>query len=422
MWKLLRRNPRYARLWSGESVSMFGDQVTALALPMIAIMLLHAPAWQLGLLTAASWIPYLFALPIGTLVDRIRTKRLVLVAADLCRALLLATIPVAFVLHRLGFGQLIMVAILVGLAAVVSQTAYVTFFVRVIDTDDVMAANSLNSTARSATGLAGPPAAGWLIQALGAPLALIVDCGSYLVSAATLARLRVTEPKPQVSRQRILGDALDGLRTLLRDRWQSTTLWCTACMNLANFAILAIVLVFATRSLGLTPAAIGTAQGIGATGALIGALLAGRVSSRIGLFPTTMIGSILFSLPFLPLVLTPAAASNATKIILYAGCTFLITGGIMLYDITINTVLVKVTPDHMRGRIAGAFSSINYGIRPAGALLGGVAAELWGTRITIAVAACVGLLAVLPLLRSPLRGCRTMADVVPTSLPSKESA
>ena len=416
MWSLLRRNRRYRRLWSGESVSMFGDQVTALALPMIAIVVLRAPAWQLGLLTAASWVPYLFALPIGTLVDRIRSKRPVLVIADLARAILLATIPLGFALGRLGFLQLITVAILVGLSAVISQTAYVTFFMRVIDTDDVMAANSLNSTSRSATGLAGPPAAGWLIQTLGAPVALLVDCGSYLVSAATLAGLRVREPQPTRDRQRVLRDVVDGLRTLIRDPWQSATLWCTSLMNLANFAILAVVLVFATRSFDLTPGAIGTAQGIGAFGALIGALTAARLSSRFGLFPITMIGTVLFSMPFLALVLTPGSVPTLTKITMYAGCTFLVTGGIMLYDITINSVLYKVMPDDMRGRLVGAFSSINYGIRPFGALLGGAAAELWGTRVTIGVAAAVGLLAVLPLLRSPLRGCRSMADVVPTWL------
>jgi predicted MFS family arabinose efflux permease len=234
------------------------------------------------------------------------------------------------------------------------------------------------------------------------------------VSAATLAGLRVHEPQPARDKQRVLRDALDGLRMLARDPWLSASLWCTSLMNLANFAILAVVLVFATRTLGLTPGAIGTAQGIGAFGALIGALTAVRLSSRFGLFPITMIGTILFSLPFLALVLMPGSALTPAKIIMYAGCTFVVTGGIMLYDITINSVLFKVMPDTMRGRLVGAFSSINYGIRPFGALLGGVAAELWGTRVTIGVAGCVGLLAVLPLLRSPLRGCRSMADVVPT--------
>lgn len=391
---------------------MFGDQITALALPMIAIILLDASAWQVGVLTAASWLPYLFALVIGTMVDRVRVKRRVLICADLARATALATIPAMFLLDGLTIIHLIVVAATVGVAGVISQTAYVTFFVRIIDPDDIVTANSLNSTARSATGLGGPPAAGWLTQVLGAPLAVVADCASYLISAASLLGLKVPEPASERESRPVLQEALEGMRTLVRDRWLAPTLWCTTLMNLANFAILAVVLIFATRNLQLGPAAIGTAQGIGAFGALVGALFAARLSTRIGLFPVTLIGCIGFSLPFFILVLTPGQAPSAAKIALYAGTTFLVTGSIMLYDITINSVMIKVMPDAMRGRLVGAFSSINYGIRPAGALLGGASAEVWGPRSTILIAACIGLLAVVPLLRSPLRGCRSMSDVV----------
>ncbi|SDS57859.1 Predicted arabinose efflux permease, MFS family [Microlunatus soli] len=412
MIDLLRRNRRYARLWGGESISMLGDQVTALALPMIAILLLHAPAWQLGVLTAASWVPYLFALLTGTAVDRVTSKRRILVLTDLARAAALASIPVAALIGRLTVGQLIMVAVLVGLAGSVSQTAYISFFARLVHTDDVITANSLNSTARSVTEIGGPPAAGWLIQALSAPAALLVDSASYLVSALSVIGIRLDEPRPERQHQHVLRGAVEGLRTMLRDRWLSSILWCTSTMNLANFAILAVVLVFATRTLRLSAGQIGTAQGIGAFGALAGALLASRLSKRIGLFPITMIGTVLFSLPFVIFAVIPESTPAPSKIIGYAGCAFVVTGGIMLYDITINSVMIKVIPEDMRGRLVGAFSSINYGIRPVGALLGGAAAGWWGPRATILTAAVVGLLAVLPLARSPLRRCRTLADVV----------
>ncbi len=132
MLELLRRNRRYARLWGGETVSMLGDQVTGLALPLIAIMLLHAPAWQLGVLTAASWLPYVVALPVGSIVDGLPSKRLVLMGADLVRGAALATIPLAFVLDRLTTVHLLVVATVVGSAGVVSQTAYASFFPRVV--------------------------------------------------------------------------------------------------------------------------------------------------------------------------------------------------------------------------------------------------------------------------------------------------
>jgi MFS family permease len=411
MFGLLRRNRQYARLWFGESISMLGDQVTALALPMIAIIGLDAPAWQLGVLTAASWVPYLFALLIGTTIDRIAHKRLVLVLADLTRAAALGTIPIAFAVDRLTMVQLVVVAVVVGTAGAASQTAYLSFFVRVVETDDVVAATSLNSTARSASGLAGPPAAGWLIQVLSAPAALLADCASYLLSAAALIGIRVDEPRRRDQSQHMVVEALAGLRQLINNRWLSSALWCTSLMNLSNFAITAVILVFATRTLNLMPAGIGTAQGIGAFGALLGALIATRLSDKIGLHPVAMIGTVLFSVPFLALCIIPGTAPTLSKIIMYALCAFLVSGGIVLYDITINSVMIKVMPDDMRGRLIGAFSSINYGIRPVGALLGGAAAEIWGPRPTILVAACVGLLAVIPMLRSPLRGCRTLSDV-----------
>lgn len=411
MFGLLRRNRRFARLWTGESISILGDQVTALALPMIAIMLLHAAAWQLGVLTAASWVPYLGALFIGSAIDSVPSKRIVLVISDLVRAAALATIPLSYLLHRLSIMQLLVVAAVVGVAAVVSQTAYASFFPRIVESDDFMTANSLSSTARSVAGLGGPPAAGWLIQAVSAPVALLTDCCSYLVSAVAILGLRIAEPRPAGRSSHVARGAVDGLRILLRNPWLSSILWCTSLMNLANFAITAVVLIFATRTLQLTPAGIGTAQGIGAVGALIGALLAARLSTRIGIYPVVVIGTVMFSLPFLAFASIPADTASAFKISMYAGSVFLVTGAIMLYDININSVMFKVMPDDMRSRLVGAFSSINYGIRPVGAVLGGLAAEAIGSRATIVAAALLGLTAVLPLLGSPLRRARSMADV-----------
>lgn len=414
--ELLRHNRRYARLWGGESVSMLGDQVTGLALPLIAITLLNAPAWQLGVLTAASWIPYVVALPVGTVVDGLRSKRLVLIGADLIRGATLATIPLAFLLHRLSIEHLLVVAVLVGSAGVVSQTAYASFFPRVVQLEDIVTANSLNSTSRSITALSGPPIAGWLLHLLSAPVALLVDCLSYVVSALSLVGIRVSETVPERQPRTGLAagvarDVADGLRALLTSAWMSRVLWCTTIMNLANFAIVAVILLYATDVLQLTPAAIGTAQGIGAIGAVLGALTAARLARRYGLYPVVRTGVILFSAPFLAFAAIPGDAQAMLKIALYAGCVFAVTGGIVLYDITINSVLITVMPERMRGRLVGAFSSINYGIRPAGALLGGVLAQAWGPRSTILLAAGLGLAALIPLRRSPLRGVRSLSDV-----------
>jgi predicted MFS family arabinose efflux permease len=335
----------------------------------------------------------------------------VLVIVDLVRALALAAIPLIGLIGQLTMIHLIIVATVIGLAGVVSQTAYADFFVRVVQPDDFVTANSLNSTARSVTGIGGPPVAGWLVQVLTAPIALVVDSLSYLVSAATLAGVKVEEPRPERRRAHVFAEAAEGLRAMLGNRWLSSALWCTSLMNLANFAIIAIALVFATRTLHLTAAGIGTAQGLGAVGALIGALITSRLSARIGLFPVVMIGTVFFSLPFFALAATPGSASTGLKLTMYAATVFVVTGAIVMYDITINSVMAKVMPDNMRGRIVGAFSSINYGIRPLGALAGGAAAELWGAQVTIMVAAAVGLTAVIPLLRSPLRKARAMDDV-----------
>lgn len=226
---------------------------------MIAIIVLHAPAGQLGVLTAASWTPYLFALMIGAMVDRIRVKRIVLVVTDLARAACLATIPIAYVLGRMTMVHLI-----------------------------------------------------------------------FVVIAASLAGIRVDEPAHEHGRRRdVVREAVEGMRTLLRNPWLSSALWCTTTMNLASYAILA---------------------------------------RRIGLYRVVLSGCLLFSLPYAALAVMPAFASPTGNVALLGCCVFVVTGGIMLYDIMINSVMAKVMPDAMRGRLVGAFSSINYGIvRHAGA-------------------------------------------------------
>ena len=186
----LWRDRQFRTFWSAQTVSEFGDRVTELSLPLIAVLLLDASPSQVGFLTAAVWLPNLASLFIGTWVDHRPDKRPLMIAADIARAMLLLTLPVAYWLDMLTLGHLYVIAILAGIADVVFGTSYASFFVRLVSRDQFLEANSKLSATRSISFMGGPAIAGGLVQWLTAPIAIIVDALSFLVSAFQLGGSR----------------------------------------------------------------------------------------------------------------------------------------------------------------------------------------------------------------------------------------
>jgi len=406
----LWRDRRFATYWAGQGISQFGDRITELAVPLIAVTTLHAGASTVGLLTAAVWAPNLLSLLVGTWVDHQRRKRRLLVLADLLRCLVLLTLPVAHLLGAITLAQLFAVALVAGLGQVLYQTAYPSFFVGLVRRDQFVEANSLLSGTRSASFVAGPAVAGGLVQAVTAPMAMLVDAVTFAVSAILIGRVEVADlPVEDSGGVGLLRRAREGMSLVLRDAYLRAALACATTINLFNLMAGALVVLYASRQLGLSPGLIGLALGVGASGGLVGTVLAGPLSRRIGLGRTIAVGAVVFSAPF---ALMPLAQGPTwTRAGVVAVVELLSSVGVMCLDIPLNAVMTAVTPDGVRSRVTGAFSTVNYGIRPAGAILGGLLGEWIGLAPTMVVAAVGGSLSVLWLVRSPVISTRSLDDV-----------
>lgn len=397
----LWRDRRFGTFWTGYTVSQLGDRVTELALPLIAVVMLGATPSQVGLLTAAVWLPSLLSLFVGAWVDQRTRKRRLMVLADLARAAVLLSLPVAYLLDAVTFAQLVVVALLTGAGQVVFNMAYPSFFVSLVERDSYLDANSKLSTSRAASFVAGPALGGALISAVTAPIAVLVDAVSFVLSGVLIGRLRVDEHAPdRENQQALVRRAVDGLRFIARHDILRASLGCSTTLNFFTFIANALLVLFASRQLGLSAGVIGLAFGIGAAGGLMGAVLAPVLSRRIGIGRAIVVGAILFPAPFA--LLAAAGGSVWTKAAVLSAAELLSSIGVMLYDVNQNALRASITPDEFRGRVAGAYTAVNYGVRPLGAVVGGVLGTSLGLRPTLLVAAIGGTLAFLWLLPSPI--------------------
>jgi MFS family permease len=396
----LHRQPLFLRFWSAQTMSVFGDQVSALAIPLTAILVLDASAFEVGLLTAMTWLPHLvFALPAGVWIDARPHRRRMMIAADLLRAAALVTLPIAWLLGGLTFWQLLAVTFAVGALTVCFDLANVNFVLALVHRAQYVEAQGKMMTTRSLSYIAGPSVAGFLVQALGAPVALLVDACSFLGSAFALRGTRVQEPEvepPDTSARRRLAE---GFHRLFGDALLRGSLLCTSTINFFNFFLAAIFVLYASRTLGLSAGTIGIVLGVGAVGALVGAVIAPRVGRRIGIGRAVIVGAILFPAP---MALFPLASGHDLAIAMLLVGEFLASIGVMIFDVNQNSVIALATPDALRTRVFGAYRFVNYGTRPVGALLGGVLGGAIGLRETLWISVIGSSLGVLFLLFSPM--------------------
>ncbi|MFI6651299.1 MFS transporter [Streptomyces sp. NPDC050529] len=406
----LWRDGRFSRFWAGHSVSQFGDRITELALPLIAVGALNASANQVAWLTALIWAPNLLAILLGAWVDQQVRKRRLMILADLVRAAVLLSLPAAYALGAVTLTHLYAVAILTGAAGVLFNTAYPPFFVRLVPRASFVDANSKLSASRSVSQVAGPAVGGALIQALTAPVAIVVDALTFLVSAVLIGRVRIEEPTAAAADPAALSlarRAREGLAFVVRHPVLRATLGCAATVNFFTFvAGSGLLVLFASRSLGLSAGVIGAALGAGATGALLGAVCAPAISRQLGVGRSILVGAVLFPAP-----IALAAAADGPLWLragALAAAEFLSGFGVMLFDVNLNSLQASVIPDGLRSRVAGAYSTINYGVRPVGAVVGGALATSLGLRPTLLVAAVGGALSVLWLLPSPIPRIRSL--------------
>ncbi len=404
--------------WTGQSISMFGDQVSSLAVPLLAVLVLHADARAMGLLTAIGLVPsLLFSVAAGSWIDRRGRRRRTMLLADLVRAVLLVSIPVSYAFGRLTFAQLCAVAFCLGSMDVFFYLAYNSLFVSMVPTQEYVAANALLNGSRAMSFVAGQSVAGLLVALLSAPVTMLVDALSFLLSAGALARIRPVEPPvAQVGPGHIRAGA-----TFIRESAiVRSALGALTTINYFAFITTAIFVLYATTELRVHAAELGLVLGAGAVGGLIGSGITGRLCRRIGVGRAFMLSCVLFPAPML---LVPLAGGPRPVVL---GMLFLaefVSGlGVIILDISIGSIFLAAVPDDLRARVSGAFRTVNYGVRPLGALSGGVLGSALGLRTALWIGAGGGLLSVLWTLASPLPRLRSIEDASPAGRTSDQGA
>jgi predicted MFS family arabinose efflux permease len=406
----LLRQPEFLKLWAAQSISQIGDQITYLALPLVAVLTLDASAAQMGLLTAAELMPHLlFSLFAGVWIERQANRRRLMIVADIVRAVVLVSVPLAAAFDLLTFPQLYVVGFVAGTCAVLFDISWSILFVSVVPRRDIVDANSKLNLSRALSFVTGPSAAGFLVQALTAPVTLLVDAFSFIASALFLGRIRVQEPPVEEDgRESVLQSLRSGLGFVFGDELIRPQLLCTATINLFNFVFHAIFVLYATKELGVSPGLLGIALGAGAVGGLAGALVAVRLERVIGIGPSFTLGCVLFPLP---LVLVPIASGSELAIAFMLGAAeFLSAVGVMILDVNGNSMMLFRTPDRLRARMSGTFRFVNYGVRPVGALLGGALGTAIGLETTLWIGVIGALGGVVWLLFSPIPRLRAVAE------------
>ena len=394
------------KLWAGQTVSQFGSMVTRDALPLIGVLVLRASPWQMGVLAAAGLAPVLLiGLLAGAWVDRLR-RRPILIAADLGRAVLVASIPAAALLGRLTLTHLVIVAALAGGLTVFFDVAYQAFLPSLVSPDQIFEGNSKLSLTGSLAEIVVPGITGLMVQIISAPLTLVVDALSFFGSAISLARIRAPEPlaaprDPQASLAREIGD---GLRLTWGQPLLRALALAAAWGDFFGSFYGALFSLYALSVLGLTPAVLGLLIACGGVGALVGATVARPMARRLGQGPALIVASALMHLFGL---LTPLAGGPRWLIIL---CLLLpqLFGDLFreAFEISALSLRQSITPVHLLGRVGASMNFVIGGVATLGLLAGGALGSAIGIRPAIWVATLGGAAATLLLAFSPVAALR----------------
>jgi MFS family permease len=403
---LLRSNPTFGRFWIGQAISQVGDQVTVLALPLTAVLALHANVAEVSFLYTASLLPnVLVSLLAGAWVDRRGHRRRTMITADLGRAALTVTIPVAWALGRLTFGQLYAVAFAGGCLQVLFEVAESSFFQAIVSRERYIDAFGLIHGSIAFSNLAGPSLGGLLVQLLKAPGALLADAASFLVSAFSLTTIHPREPAVAPAQR---GQLLAGVRFVLRSPVMRNALGCTTTINFFNFIFSTLYVFYAVRVLMVQPALLGIVIATGAIGGLIAAALSARLGRLLGIGRVIVLGSFIFPAS---LLFVPAAGGSMPVVVAFLVLYEFGAGlGVMAFDIGLNSIFAALIPTQLRSRVSAAYKVVNYGVRPVGAFVAGLLGNIIGVRQTLLVAAIGGLLSGLWLLFSPIAQMRGLPD------------
>ncbi len=402
----LWRHADFRRLWAGQTVSLVGSQVTALALPVAAALTLHANALQMGILSAAGSLPILlFGLVVGVQVDRFR-RRPLLIAADLGRAALLGGIPLAALFGWLSMGLLYLVTFLAGTLTLLFNVAHVSLLPTLVQPEELVEGNSKLELSRSGAVIVGPGIAGLLIQIVTAPFAIVLDALSFLGSAAFLSRIQTPELAPAEAQQPASAASrlLAGMRVLLRHPILRSFIDSLAAFNFFSYMLRALYVLYLLNILGVPPALLGLIYAAGSIGFPLGAFFAGPIRKRLGTGPTIIWGAGVSNAAYLLIILAHGPLSYTVPLLIAS--QMLVSFPSAVTAINQASLRQILTPREMQGRVTGASVFLSSGLGTVGGFLAGIAGQVIGLQTTI-ILAVVGIqLGTMILLFSPFRRFR----------------
>lgn len=392
-------------LWVGQTISQVGSRISREGIPLAAVLVLGATPLQMGYLGAASGAAVLiFGLFAGAWADRLR-RRPIMILTDLSRAAVLGSIPLAAVLHHLTMFHLYAAASLSGILGVVFDISYQAHVPALVDDERILEANSKLALTESIAEVAGPGLTGVLVQLLAAPLAILFDAASFVVSAISLGLIRRPEPLPVPhERPDILGEIVEGLTFSWRNRILRAIALRTATGSFFLGFISSLYMVFAIRELRITPALLGAVISIGGLSSLFGASIAEPLARRIGTGNSLIAASAMTGLAAL---LIPLAHGPVAMCALFLGASQLLDMAWPIYTISELTLRQEITPNHLLGRVNSAGHLLFQGILPLGALTGGALAGPLGMRTTMLIGGVGCMLSCIWLILSPVRSRHT---------------
>ncbi|MGA4845751.1 MFS transporter [Streptomyces sp. G5(2025)] len=404
---LLRHHRDFRLLWCGETAGKFGASVTGVAMPLVAVSTLHASTFEVGLLSATAWAPWLIiGLPAGVWVDRLR-RRPIMLAAAAASLVLFASVPFTAWSGRLSIGLLLAVALLTGTAAVFFQTAYSAYLPSILEPDDQPEGNAKLHGSASAAQIAGLGSGGLIAQVTGAVNGMFANAATFAVSLLCLAGIRHREPRVTRTGRRpasLVGEVREGLRLVAVDPWIRTFTLFGAASNLALMGYQSIQVVFLVRSVGLPPGTVGALIAATSAGGVAGAVAARGVAHRIGTARATLLFEL--GLPLLGLLI-PLTVGGAGVLLFVTG-GFSVSAGVVAGNIIKASFQQRYCPPDLLGRLTASTAFLSYGTIPIGALLGGALGTALGLRTAMAITTAGVPLAALILLFSPIRRSRDL--------------
>ncbi len=393
----------FLKLWSGETVSLLGDQFTALAFPLVAVVILGASSAQMGILQALTTLPFLlFGLLAGVWADRYRRRRL-MIASDISRALLLISVPAAYILSMLSIPLLYLVSFTTGVFTTIFDISYQAYLPSLVDRELLTDANGKLQASSAVASVAGPGIAGVVIQLISAPFAIFLDSFSFIWSALSLSWIRRGEEQvggyAKQEHGPILKEMMEGLVLVLRETRLRAIAACTATANLFTAMIFAVIILYAVQQLGMNALSLGVMFAMGSVGTLLGALAAGKLAVRLALGRTIVLSVLVGAIGW-AIVIVAAPANGFLALVT---SFFIGNFGAVVYNVNQVSFRQALVPVKLQGRLNATMRFIVWGTLPLGSLIGGYVGQVTGLHAALVVGGVGGFLAVPIVFFSPVR-------------------